>query len=138
MADLAITPGDVVALEGATFGDGTAGEDVSAGEPVYLDTTDESKIKPAGAGGTELLASVAGIALNNAAAEQPVKYASAGEIDLGVTLVVGEVYVLSSTAGGIAPYGDLSAGDFVTIIGYAKDADTLVLFRKATTVQVPA
>jgi hypothetical protein len=62
---------------------------------------------------------------------------AAAEIDLGATLVVGETYVVSDTAGAIAPIGDLGAGDFPTILGVAIAADTLRFRPQAAGVAKP-
>jgi hypothetical protein len=40
---------------------------------------------------------------------------------------VGQVYVASTNAGGIAPYADLGSGDYVTILGVATTATNLKL-----------
>jgi hypothetical protein len=41
------------------------------------------------------------------------------QINLGATLAVGEVYVVSAALGAIAPIGDLVSTNFVTPIGTA-------------------
>lgn len=126
MADLAITPANVTAETGSSqrTNDYLAGEAVEAGDSVYLDASD-TRIKLSLATDAAKDA-VSGIALNNAAAEQPVRILQAGDIDLGVALAVGQIYVLSpAAAGGIAPVGDLAAGNYVSIIGIATAADNL-------------
>jgi NADPH-dependent curcumin reductase CurA len=40
-------------------------------------------------------------------------------INLGATLAKGEVYAVSATAGAIAPIGDITSGQYVTVIGIA-------------------
>ena len=65
-----------------------------------------------------VLAAVAGIALANAAADQPLHFQKGGDIDLGATLDIGKHYVLS-TDGGIAPVDDIAGGEFPSYLGYA-------------------
>jgi len=42
-------------------------------------------------------------------------------------MTVGEVYVVSATAGGIAPVGDLTTGNYVTVLGVATTTSNLQL-----------
>lgn len=118
MADLAITAAAVKAGAGAVKGQGIAGEAITAGQPVYLDSaTQRYKKAQANAAGTD---DVAGIATNNSQDGQDMDFVIRGKLTINAVAVVGEVYVLSDlTAGGIAPVGDLLAGDFVTILGVA-------------------
>ena len=48
-----------------------------------------------------------------------------GLVNLGATLVVGQVYCVSATAGAICPYADLTTGEFVCILGIATSAALL-------------
>ena len=48
-------------------------------------------------------------------------------LDVGATLTIGETYVVSSNAGAIAPIGDLTTGNCVTILGTAITAGKLPL-----------
>ena len=57
-----------------------------------------------------------GIALHAALADQPLEVATGGPLDIGATVTVGEIYTVHTTAGGIGPYSDLAAGDYVSII----------------------
>ena len=95
--------------------------------PVYADAADSNKLKPAraNAAGT---ATVAGIALTGSSSGQPITYQSSGNINLGATLVVGEIYCLSdAVAGQNVPYGDLGAADYVTSLGIAISTSLLQL-----------
>lgn len=138
MSDLSQTPASVI--EGATAQrrNGTAGASITAGQPLYADAADGDKLKPCDADASAAAANCVGIALHAAADEQPIAYTKAGLINLGATLTVGEIYVLSGTAGGIAPKADLAAGDFVTILGVAISASQLNLAINVSGVQVPA
>lgn len=126
MADITITPANVDS-NNAVGTPVIAGEAINAGEFVYLDATDGNKVKKAD-NTSVASAAVVGIAINTAeAAEQPVSYVSSGEVEVGSVLGgVGRYFVISA-GGKCSPIDDVIAGDIVTIVGYAKDADTLVI-----------
>lgn len=127
MADLTITAANVA--KGATNNrtrQGTAGGTITAGMPVYLDSADsEYKACQANAATTD---EAVGIALHAASDGQPLTLLVGGDINMGATLTVGEVYVVSAAAaGGVAPIGDLTTGNYVTILGVATTASNLSL-----------
>jgi hypothetical protein len=126
MADLTITAANVKKTDSTLITEGIAGATITAGQPVYKDSTASNKLKPADA---DVLASAAavGIALHGASADQPLKYATGGNLTLGVVMTAGAVYVVSTTAGGIAPVADLGSGDFVTLLGIATSTSNLKL-----------
>lgn len=114
MADLSQTPANVALVSGSTR-TRTAGGTITAGMPVYSDATDSGKIKPADAD-AEASAAVVGIALNAAGDGQPVTYALPGSvINWGATLTKNTYYVVSTTAGGVAPSADLASGDYISL-----------------------
>lgn len=130
MAAYTITATSVITQDTSTA-TGTAGESIAAGEFIYKDTDDSNRLKKAVAT-SEKTAKVVGIALNGAAAGQPVQYAGSGkEVTVGTvaTLQKGKILVLSNTAGKAMPAGDLSGstGYYVTILGYAKTATVVAL-----------
>lgn len=125
MADLSITAANVVADSGAvSIQTYTAGATITAGQAVYIDTAASNVVKLAQADGTALEATVKGVALHGASSGQPVAVAVSGELDLGASLTVAQVYILSATAGGIAPVGDLASSSYLSIIGMGTAADT--------------
>lgn len=127
MADLSITAASVTLTSGSTQS-GTAGASITAGQALYVDTSDSNKLKLADANDTAAKAVVAGIALHAAASGQPIKYATADAvINPGATCTVGEIYVVSTTAGGIAPVADYTTGQYLGLIGYATAAGALKL-----------
>lgn len=137
MADLTITASNVVLVDGNTS-EGYAGETITAGQPVYLKSSDELLYKGDNDAGTApATAAIKGIALNGASVGQPVTYQTSGTITIGATVTVGTIYVLSATAGGICPAADLASGDYVTIIGVASTAAIITMFRTPTGIQVP-
>ena len=80
MADLTITAASVVAGEGASVKQGTAGATITAGKAVYRDGAD-GKYKLADSNGaTATIRGVDGIALNGASDGQPVSILTAGPL----------------------------------------------------------
>lgn len=124
MADLSITAANVLSRNGAKVRVGIAGATITAGQTVYFDVTDE-RYKLADCDAAAALRSPRGIALNGAAAGQPLKVHLEGPITIGATLVPGTAYYLSPTPGGIAPLADLSSGDYPTIVGLATSTTVL-------------
>lgn len=131
MADIVITAANVTPGTDCIRDRGIAGATITAGQPVYKDATDSNKLKLADAD-VEATAAGVGIALHGAAAGQPLDYAIKGTVNIGATVVVGQVYVVSTTAGGIAPIADLLSGDFVCILGVGATASTLKMGLNAT------
>ena len=124
MADLTITAADVKKTDSTLITEGIAGAAITAGQPVYKDSTASNKLKPADA---DVLATAAavGVALHGASADQPLKYATSGNLTLSAVMTAGAVYVVSTTAGGIAPVADLGSGDYVTLLGIATSTSNL-------------
>jgi hypothetical protein len=137
MADLVITPANVVAGANAVVKHGKAGAAVTAGQVIYRDPATK-KLLLADADSVTAAARVpAGIALHAAALDQPLAFIEEGDINLGATLVVGATYYLSGTAGGIAPAADVSTGEFVTVLGVASAANNLKMKMIVSGAAVP-
>ena len=138
MADLSITAANVDNVEtgNANTERGIAGATITAGQAVYRDASDSNQFKLADndAAGTD---DVYGIALNSASDEQPLVVQRSGTIDMGGVVAVGTIYVLSSTAGGVAPSTDLVSTDYVTVIGVGVTATNIELSLLTSGVQVP-
>lgn len=117
MADLVITAASVISSGRKETG--TAGATVTAGQVVYLDSADNKFKLADNDSATAAVRAPHGIALNGAATGQPLTVHTGGSIVIGATVAVGTVYMLSSTAGGIAPVADLGAGDYNSTIGVA-------------------
>lgn len=116
MADLSITAANVLKSATAQTATGTAGATITAGQALYIDTSDSNKLKLAQATSTKY--AFAGIALHAAASGQPIAYVTQdAELTIGATVAVGVVYGLSDTAGGICPVADNGSGDYATVIG---------------------
>jgi hypothetical protein len=126
MADISITAANVVAGSDAVRESGTAGATVTAGQLVYLDTSD-MKFKLADSNGAAALRVPNGIALNGASNGQPLSVQKGGDITIGGTLTAGIPYFLSDTPGGLCPLPDIGAGEFSCIIGIAKSTSVLAV-----------
>lgn len=137
-SDLSITAANVV--KGSTSAvktlSGIASESVTAGQTAYRDPTTK-KFGKADANGASALRSVSGIFLNTAGANQPVVVQTDGPITIGATVTVGEIYVSSATAGGIAPEADLTTGHYVSVLGIGISATQIDLKMHNSGVAVP-
>lgn len=124
MADLTVTAANVATVSGTTA-NVTAGATITAGMLVYKNlTTGEYEGCDADASAT---AELVGVALNGASDGQPLAIQTDGVVNAGATVTVGQIYVVSTTVGGIAPYSDLGSGDYVTIFGIGKTAATILI-----------
>lgn len=127
MADITVTAASVMATSTTTTAQGTAGATITAGQPLYQDSTASFTLKPAQAT-SQAAAAMVGIALNNASSGQPVTYAIAGDVTYNAALTKGSAYVVSAAAaGGVAPIADLIAGNFTSLIGVATSTTNLKL-----------
>lgn len=131
MADLTITAANVLktAVAGYTASEETvvAGATITAGQTVYLDSTDSNKAKLADANASQATAQTYGIALHAALSGQPLRILRGGPLSLGTILTRGLIYVQSATAGGIAPSADLASGHYSTILGWAYSTSVLIV-----------
>ena len=118
MAAISITAANVLTSSTGQVSVGTAGATITAGQSVYIDTSDSNKIKLADANGTAPANTFAGIALNAASSGQPVSYCTndnAG-FTIGATVVAGDTIWLSQTPGGLTKtIGDLSGGIAIVV-----------------------
>jgi ribosome modulation factor len=137
MANLSITAANVEKASDAGYETGIAGDTLTAGMSVYKDTTDSNKWKKALCAGTAAQAGSGGcgITLNAATAGQPVTVQTSGSLDVGATLTIGQIYVVSATAGLICPFTDLNTNNYVTLLGFASAADNLKILNYVTSVQ---
>ena len=130
MADLtgitAVQPASDSTVQKVDYG-GTIG----VGAPVYLNTA-TSKYE-ACVNSTAPPAAAVGIAVTAGVdTDSGVIITEGGVVLVGTTMTIGEPYVVSDTAGNIAPEPDLTTGDFVTRLGTASSATKLELSIKAT------
>ncbi len=128
MVDVTITAASVLASGAANKKLGRAGATLTAGQAVYEDLSDNNDFKLADADGTAAQGAVAGITLNGAADGQPVEIViSDTGFTPGGTLVDGTLYVLSGTAGAIAPVADLAAGDRSVVLMVATSTTVAIM-----------
>lgn len=130
MADLSITPASVVPGSHAKLVPGTSGGTLTAGAAAYYDTTtstwkladSDSSTATAGSAGI-------GIAMNGASAGQPVVInLEDDDLTVGATVSMSApVYILSDTAGGIAPIADIDTGDYPVVLMVAKSTTKAIL-----------
>lgn len=122
MTALSITAASVLPDTDANYFVGIAGVAITAGQLVYYDTTTGTyKLTDSDALATS---QVAGVALDGAAAGQPVVIQDKGTVTIGATIAAGVAYVASQTAGGISPLADLLTGDYLCIVGYGASGST--------------
>jgi hypothetical protein len=133
MSDLSQTPGNVKLVAGTAALVGTAGEALTQGQPAYEAS---GKWYRCDANDTAAKANCRVIVLTPAATDEQVVLARAGsDVNLGATLTVGTVYVVSANVGAIAPVADLTTNDYVTILGVAKTAAVLAFSPVVSGVQ---
>jgi hypothetical protein len=133
-ADITVTATSVK-LSSGTSSLYNAGAAVTAGQVVYLHTDGLVYLSDANASATTK--AITGIALNGAAIGQPVSVQTSGTITIGATVAVGTIYVVSATAGGIAPSTDLASTWGTIIIGVADTTGTIKLQFFDSGVDVP-
>jgi hypothetical protein len=126
MSDLVITAASVVSASAKRV-TGVAGAAITAGQVVYLDPASGTYKLADCNSGTAAARSPAGIALNGAAAGQPLVVVTSGPITTGATITAGVAYYLSATPGGICPVADLTTGCFPVVLGFATSASVLTL-----------
>jgi len=115
MSDITITAANVAKATDSTTITGTAGGTITAGQSVYLDTSDSRyKLSDANASGT---GRCDGIALHGASSGQPLTVLTSGNITIGGTVAVGTIYCVSAGTGGICPIADLLSGEYIAKIG---------------------
>ncbi|MBW8814032.1 MAG: hypothetical protein JF588_11460 [Caulobacterales bacterium] len=137
MADIAITAANVVSGANAVTEQGLAGAAITAGQLVYKEAaTGKYKLSDADSATAEVRG-VRGVALNNAAAGQPLTVQTKGQITIGGTLTVAAAYFASATAGAIAPVADMTTGKYPTFLGFGITASILDLNIASSGVAVP-
>ncbi len=122
MAAITVTPANVNPGSDAQTRKVQFGEAVTAGQPVYLKSSDGKYwLADADAGSAE--ADVVGIALTGGAADEWGIIQLDGDIDIGAPTARGEIYVLGATPGSIHPADDLAAGWYPVVLMFAENND---------------
>ncbi len=125
MADLVVTAANVKPGSDAVTRRGIAGEAITAGDSLFIAADNELELCENDL--TAADAACVGVALNDAAALQPVEYAVTGTIDMGAILAIGQTYIVGAGAGSLAPEADAIAGEFTTVVGIATTTNILKL-----------
>ncbi len=114
--DASITAGNVSWASGTRYIQGIAGTTITAGQMVYLDTsTNTYKLAKADAAATSV---VAGQCIDGGVSGRPILINPPGAVgNPGFVSTAGTIYVLSAaTAGAIAPWADLTTGNYVNVL----------------------
>lgn len=146
MADLTIT--EVGITQNTEIVRGQVGQVGDPGQALYLDVAGGNKWKPADAnGGTAVIAGSQGLGILLTPVEADGDYgliAVGGNITMGSGATEGTTYVVSDTAGGIAPDSDIGSGSYKSILGVGGTAatgsftlDLFVMGVNATGQEVP-
>ena len=128
MADLVISSSLVQPGHGAPITWGIAADNFQAGVLAYRDRADRDRIKKADAL-TLAKAEVIGVTVCSASTGQPIVLQTDWTYRAGCTLTVGQTYVASTNAGGVAPIEDLTIGSYVSIWGVATADDEITIAR---------
>lgn len=136
MATYTVTPANV-AYADQNVPNGIAGEALSAGDWLYRGA--DRKLYKAQCDGPAEQAAVVGLAVNSAAAGQPVAFAAGGEVTVGALFTGGgKVLALSTTAGKACDAADLVTLDHCTFLGWTTAADKLFINIAKTGLQFGA
>ncbi len=133
-ADITVTATSVKLTSG-TSSIYNAGETITAGQALYLHT--DGLVYKSDANASATTKAITGISLNGGATGQPIVVQTGGTITIGATVAVGTIYVVSATAGGIAPSTDLASTWGTIIIGVADTTGTIKLQFFDSGVDVP-
>lgn len=136
MTDISITATGVLPGDSAEVEHGYFGASVTAGQVVYKDSDGTYKLADANSA-TAAVREPYGIALNGGASGQPAAIQKRGKITIGGTVVVGKVYVLSATPGGVAPIDDLTTGHYTATLGIGISSTQIDMRIHASGVAVP-
>lgn len=123
MADISVTPASVQPAAGSVSKRGIAGEAINAGQSVF--EAADGDIELCENDQAALEAAAVGIALNDAAAGQPIEYNITGDVTFNAVLAAGQIYIVGAAPGGIAPEADAVAGEFVTVLGVGTSTTNL-------------
>jgi hypothetical protein len=127
MADLTISASDVKLVSGPTKSR-LAAAAVAAGQICYQASATKKAGLADNDSATAEVRSIDGLALNSAAADQPIELAANGAVvTVGAVLTAGVDYYLSGTPGGICPRADVTTGDDPIRVGMALTTANLQL-----------
>ncbi len=136
MADLSITKANITPGTGATFQKKyNAGATITAGQSVRLAASAKTwGLAQADNNAEDAGSEEVGIAMHDVLSGQPLSVITGGELNMGAILTAGTIYVVSATAGGIAPQVDIASTQYITLLGYGKTTSILTLLTRYTAV----
>ncbi len=135
MADITVTPANVLPGAGAIVKPETFGATITQGKAVHKMANGRVGLFDANAAAPAN--KLYGVAMNSGADGQPADVLIGGKYNPGATVTVGGIYVGSATAGGIAPAADLATGHTVNVLGVATDTDEILVDIINSGVAVP-
>ena len=141
MADISVVATAVAPGSGAEYLYGVFGATTTAGQTAYLVTSTSTSPPTFGlcdANGSDEVATLAGIFMTGGAAGQPCTVLRSGNFNPGVAVTVGELYVTTATAGGIALADDLATGWKTAVVGVATTTSNIVYWGKSSLVALLA
>ena len=135
MADLVVTEADVTSNNTTqTYRSYQAGEAITAGQVVRIDGATGKLVKSQA--DTADNADILGIAITSAALDEYLVIAEGGSYITGATMVAGQYYVVSNTAGSLCLFSDLTTGQYATYAIYATTTTAATIRRLETGVAV--
>lgn len=113
-----------------------AGEALSEGQAVYLDSSDSKYYKADATASAN--AAVAGIVVSPAATDGYALIQTNKKVIIGATVVAGDPIYLSATAGGgnLCPHADLVSTNYVTKVGHAVSTTEVLINIEVLDIQV--
>lgn len=138
MADVTVTAANVVPAAGYSAETNyLAGATITRGQAVYLSAANTWLLADADASALAAGSTAVGISLSDVVATQPMLVMQSGVLSFGAVLTKGKIYCVSATAGGIAPYADLTTAANVTILGIASATSNLTMRQWASSITIP-
>lgn len=126
--DITITAANVAWVSGTINRSNNAGTTVTAGQVVYLAASNKWLLAQcAGTASEAGTDTIVGIALHPSADGQPLAVQTDGVIKIGGTVAVGQIYVISATAGGIDTHANLVSTNRLYILGVGLTTSTIGL-----------
>lgn len=135
MADVTITAANVRAQSGCRILSGTAGETLSPGKVLAINTSNQLILADAN---DSTKVNLVGYCASYGDSGDVVSYIVSGPVEAGGTLVVGTAYGASTTAGALAPMTDLgSSGDYFQELALAVTTSVMYVNVHKTNYVVP-
>jgi hypothetical protein len=125
VADLSVTAAQVSAGAAATVAHTVAAVAITAGQTVYTNASGQLALADANVTVAEV--TNVSIAVNTAAAGQYCAHVTNGPVvyGAGAAPAAGAIYVVSATAGGICPEGDITSGQWMKPVGVGTGSNTV-------------